>query len=244
MKQRESEATDPVEQPILAGIEGREKNFSWSWFVLWTVNWLTPFGIFMLVLVPAGYGLFGTSWPSGLFYLAATGLSLYVRRRDLKLYSASHPGLRGALALTGTLIFVVGAYFVATTLWPVSEDIWRQYEELQMGVVRMDIVYYAAKLPELIFQQALIFVLVCRFNAMGHRGWRLVRSFAILFALIHCPLIYMKGVAGIPYVLLSAGSALIFPPLITQFKWGIVYSFCAHWGTYAVAGLILRYLAA
>ncbi|MDF1660245.1 MAG: hypothetical protein P1V97_00635, partial [Planctomycetota bacterium] len=223
--------------------ECESKPFSLLWFLIWTAVWLTPFGVFMLVLVPAGYGLFGTSWPSGLFYLTATALGLAAYRSELRLYHDRAPNPWSGLAVLGTLLFVLGAWFFAASVWPVSAEIWQEYEKLQMGLIRMDGVYYAAKLPELIFQQSLIFVLVCRFNAMGHRGWRLIRSFAILFALIHCPLIIMKGLAGLPYVLAAAGSALVFPPLITQFRWGIVYSFCAHWGSYAVAGLILRYLA-
>lgn len=232
-----------MESQILEEREAAVKPFSFLWFLMWTVAWLTPFGIFMLVLVPAGYGLYGTSWPSGLFYLAATLLGLFAYRGELSLYQDQSPNPWSGLAIVGTLIFVLGAWAFATNVWPVSEEIWEEYKRLQMGLIRMDGVYYAAKLPELIFQQSLIFVLVCRFNSMGHCGWRLVRSFAVLFALIHCPLIIMKGFAGIPYVLAAAGSALVFPPLITQFKWGIVYSFCVHWGTYAVAGLILRYIA-
>ena len=49
-----------------------------AWILAWAACWLAPFALFVLVLVPAGFGMFGRSWVGGAFYLttALGGLAI------------------------------------------------------------------------------------------------------------------------------------------------------------------------
>ncbi len=213
-----------------------------AWLVAWGAAWLTPFGVFVLAFIPAGAGMFGRSWIGGLHFLAATAAALALFRREVRWGlerdrgAGAAPGL--ALALCGAATLVACALAQAT--WPLSPEAFERYRALQIGVARMDAVYHAVKLPELLFQQALIYVLTRRLQREGFAGWRLIGAFALAFAAIHLPLIALKGWAGVPFVLAAAAASAVFPALIARFRGGVAYSLCVHLLAYVIAGLALR----
>ena len=43
-----------------------------AWVLAWAACWLLPFAVFHYALIPNGYGMFGASWVSGLFFLLAS----------------------------------------------------------------------------------------------------------------------------------------------------------------------------
>jgi hypothetical protein len=200
---------------------------------------LVPFGAFHVFWVPQGYGLFESSWGGGLHYLACALAGAAVFRRELG-GARGWPGAGPALALTATAALAVGINAWIQAAWPLAPEAYARYEELQIGVGTLSGTYFTGKLPELVFQQTLIYVLVRRLQAGGHRGWRLIGTFALVFGGVHLPLIALKGLAAIPFVVGATSAALVFPPLIAWFRGGIAYSFCVHLLAYEAAGVALR----
>ncbi len=210
-----------------------------AWYPSWAAVWLAAFGLYQLVLTPAGYGLFGESWLSGGFFLLAAWAVLRAFRVPLRADLARPaPRALGILALCGALL--VACCLLCATFWPVSAAGWQQFARLQIGIVRMDAVYFTAKLPELLFQQSMILVLVRRLqsSAGGLRG--VLSGFALLFGAIHLPLLVLKGLAGLPYVLAAALLGCVFPLCIVRWRQGWLYAYCAHLLGYLVVGTGMR----
>ncbi len=213
------------------------------WVAAWLAAWLIPFGVFQLVLIPSGYGMFGQSWVSGLWFAGATVVGVALFRRELLRPApaeTSGPAIAPLLVLGAVAVLVGLVYAWARTGLPATAELFEACRDRQLGVVRMDAVYLAAKLPELVFQQAMILVLVRRLLHRGHRGLGLVGAFAAIFGTLHFLVIPLKGWAGIPIVAASFGAALIFPPLIARFRGGVGYSLSVHWLAYLVAGVAIR----
>lgn len=212
-----------------------------AWVLAWAAGWLTPFGVFVFLLIPAGFGMYGRSWVGGVWFTVATALVLLVFRKAARAPDTGRPtGLWPWVALGATAALTVAGYAWAHLSWPLDADALAPFRAVQIGLIRMDGVFLAVKLPELVFQQALILVLVRHFQLRGLRGWKLIGAFMIPFAGIHLPLLVIKGLAGLPFVLASMSASLVFVPLIVYFERGVAFSFCVHHLAYVVAGLALR----
>lgn len=224
-------AACPAEAPALP---------DFTWLAGWGVAWLLPFAVFHGLLVPRGFGMFGRAWVSGLWFLACAGLSAGAYR---PLLLTARPATRARWVLPVLAACLAGfaaVYALVPTRWPLSAEGWRYLEAHQIGLARMDATYLSLKLPELVFQQALILVLVRRLERAGLRGVRLVAWFALVFGGIHTPIVALKGWAGVPFVLAASGAALVFPPLIAGRRLGVIQAWCVHLGAYVLAGAALR----
>jgi hypothetical protein len=210
------------------------------WCVGWGCAWLATFAVFHTLLIPAGFGGFGTSWVAGLWYAvaAAGGLALY--RREWAGLDRAWPGPAPALAALGSVGLVVATYGATHSVWPLDAAAWAELERHQLALARFDGVYLVYKLPELCFQQALILMLTLRLQRSGLSGWRLIGGFALVFGGIHLPLLAVKGLVAVPFIVAATGAAALFPLLIARFRWGVAYSFSVHLLAYLVAGLALR----
>lgn len=203
--------------------------------------WLGTFGLFHALLVPHGYGMFGRSWVAGIYYAAAAALGLAVFRRERTgVRPGQGPLWAPALVLLLTLGGTAATYAWANVHLTPAPGVLARCRDLQLGLIRMDGVYLALKLPELCFQQALIWVLVRRLQATGLDGWKLIGAFALTFGGIHLPILALKGLAGLPFILAAASASLVFVPLITRFRAGVGYSYSVHLSAYVLAGIVLR----
>ncbi len=212
-----------------------------AWVLGWCSVWLAPFGVFVFFLVPAGFGMFGRSWVGGLWFAAATVGAALLYRRELRAPDeGKQTGAWPWTALAAAAALTVAGYVWAHASWPLAPETYERFHALQLGLIRMDSVYLATKLPELVFQQTLILVLVRHLQLRGLNGWKLVGVFLVPFAGIHLPLLVVKGLAGLPFLLASMGASLIFVPLIVHLRRGVAFSFCVHHLAYVVVGLVLR----
>ncbi len=211
-----------------------------AWIAGWVAGWLAAFGVFKLALIPAGAGMFGRSWVAGAFFLGAAALAARVTRRELAPERAAAPGAGPLLAVAGALALTAALGLWAERAWPLAPEAWERYRAHQIGVARMDLVYHAVKLPELVFQQAMILALTRRLLRHGLSGARLVGAFALVFGALHLPLVALQGLAGLPFVVAATASALVFPLLIARRPWGVAYAFCVHLLAYVAAGTALR----
>ncbi|RMG07370.1 MAG: hypothetical protein D6731_23885 [Planctomycetota bacterium] len=209
------------------------------WVLAWGALWLGTFGVWQLLLVPAGFGHYGRSWGGGLFFGLATLLGLLLHRQELP-SALRWPGRGPPLAVAAAAALTWGAARWVAVRWPVTPEALAPYRALRVGLVLLDGRYFLAKLPELCFQQALIYVLVRRLAGHGFRGLRLVGAFALVFGGVHLPILWNKGWAGAPFLGAALGASLVFPPLIARFRGGVAYSFCVHLLAYVLAGTLLR----
>ena len=211
------------------------------WVLGWAAAWLVPFGTFVLVLAPGGYGMFGRSWVGGLWFLLATAGVALCFRRELRAPDTGKPtGIWPSVALGSCGALTIACYALADANWPLAPDVFERFHALQFGLVRMDAIYLTVKIPDLIFQQTLIYVLVRHLQLRGLTGWPLIGAFMLPFAGIHAPLLVVKGLAGLPVLIASVVASLVFVPLIARLKRGVVFSFCVHHLFYVLAGLALR----
>lgn len=212
------------------------------WLLGWATMWLATFGVFVALLSPAGFGMYGRSWVGGLWYASAALTGAWLLRRELR---AEQTGVDwGRLPEAGLLLTLLGV--AACAAWaqsglPLSPETRAAFEREQLGFVRLDQVYFAVKLPELCFQQTLIYALVRRIQSWGRRGPALIATFALVFAAVHLPILAFKGAAaGLSILGASAAAGLLFVPLIAGVRRGVCLSFCVHLTAYLVAGLLAR----
>lgn len=207
------------------------------WLATWTVSWLSAFGVYELALVPMGYGMFGQSWVSGCYWLLATALALTLFRAQLNApEDISWPAL---LTTATVLTAILGTCLALRATTEIPKETLKLYESKQIGIVLMDANYFGVKVPEILFQQSMIALLVC-YLGERRQGWALIGTFALFFGSIHLPIVFLKGLAGFAYVAAAYSASLIFPPLIAFLRWGVCYSFCVHLSAYAVTGVIMR----
>jgi hypothetical protein len=232
---------EPVTHETVAAPSQRSAAAEALWVLGWAAAWLVPFGVFVFFMIPAGYGMFGRSWVGGIWFVVATGLIAALYRPELNVPGDGRPtGPWPGIALGATALLTVAGYAWAHASLQIEPDVFERFRALQLGLIRMDGVYLAVKLPELIFQQALIYVLVRHLQLRGLRGWTLIGVFLLPFAGIHVPLLVVKGLAGLPFLLASMAACLVFVPLIARFERGVAFSFCVHHLAYVIAGLALR----
>ncbi|MBL4850104.1 MAG: hypothetical protein JKY65_31635 [Planctomycetes bacterium] len=211
------------------------------WVLLWGAVWLLPFGVFQIVLIPQGYGMFGSGWLSGLWFALCTLVGAGIMRRELGFtVEGKDLGVLPPVVLGLSLALMIGTSLAVARGLPISAESWVKFEALQLGMIRLDLNYFVVKLPELCFQQALMFALVRRLQIAGLGGARLIGLFALLFGGIHLPLIAFKGLAAVPFIVAATGATTLFVPLIAWIRRGVCLSFSLHLCAYLVAGSILR----
>jgi hypothetical protein len=212
-----------------------------AWVLLWATVWLLPFGVFQTLLIPRGFGMFGSSWLSGSWFALCTLGGVWIMRGELRReVETKDLGPIPIVVLGLTLLAMVGVGFGVAHALPISSEAWSQFEQLQLGLIRLDLTYFTVKLPELCFQQALMVALVRRLQGAGFRGLRLIGVFALLFGSIHLPLIAFKGLAAVPFIVAATGAASLFVPLIAWIRRGVFLSFSVHLAAYLVVGSFLR----
>lgn len=99
--------------------------------------------------------------------------------------------------------------------------------------------YLFSKLFDVLFQQLEIIVLVSLLQSLNVSFNVIVCIFAILFSLLHIPLIKLKGRNfGIYFTLSAVISAFVFPYYILFVPGGVLYSFMIHITFYLFSGVI------
>lgn len=104
--------------------------------------------------------------------------------------------------------------------------------------IKLDYRYLASKTCEIMFQQTCIIILVLLLEKAGLSLIQIMVSFSLLFSLAHFPLLLTGQHSwALYYIIFSALSGFIFPPLILKLPSGFIYSFIVHWLFYTLAGV-------
>lgn len=103
----------------------------------------------------------------------------------------------------------------------------------------LDYRFMFSKSFEILFQQFAIGALVVKLGEVGLTPGGIVLFFAIFFALVHAPLIWLDNLEwGLYFTFSALLSAVAFPVLILTFSNGIVWSYIVHWLFYTVSSIV------
>lgn len=112
------------------------------------------------------------------------------------------------------------------------------YRNDSQNFIKLDYRYLVSKTFEILFQQTCIIVLVSLLAQAGLSLLAIMFLFFLLFGASHLPL-FLTGnwIWATYYIVFSALSGFIFPPLILKLSSGFIYSFIIHWLFYTLAGV-------
>jgi len=104
--------------------------------------------------------------------------------------------------------------------------------------ILMDYRYILPKAMEILFQQIFIVLLTLTLFDTGFTLTGAIIVFAVIFGLMHLPLIKSIGkFFGEYYSIFAALSAVVFPTLIIKFEYGFVYTYSIHLLFYTLSSL-------
>ncbi len=104
--------------------------------------------------------------------------------------------------------------------------------------------YLISKTFDILYQQIFVILLVAALDRMGFTIPQIIGAFALLFGLIHVPLVFVEGrFWGLYHTTAALLSAIVFPPLILMVPYGFIYTFIIHWGFYTLSGLLFWLVA-
>ena len=205
------------------------------WLVGWAACWWGVFAVAVSLMGPVasttldrvaqGIVVFSLGTFAAAFYLTRSGLA---RPQRPSVWPWVAVGT--ALGITALAYFVTGPIAAGSPL-------------AEIGCARMDKTYLAAKIPELLFQQTMIVILLRRMSLVTESMPKILGAYAVIFGVIHIPLIPMLGGYGAALLTASVLSTFAFPPLILRLNWGVAYSFSVHVLAYTAAGAAVRWAA-
>lgn len=103
----------------------------------------------------------------------------------------------------------------------------------------LDYRFFAAKSFDILFQQTGIVLMAVMLFEMWFSLPAITVFLAILFSVLHLPLLKTKGSAfGAYFALAAMVGAVIFPTLIIQVNYGFVYSYLVHWSFYIFSAVL------
>lgn len=203
--------------------------------ILWICVWAGAF----YILIPQGVNYLERSWIFALYFLgaAAIGYLLFQSEIQTVLTMDALPIFPFAL-LAAVVIIIVGTYRTTKKHIPKPAEA----EFIPNGpnpyFLTLDNRYIVSKSCEILFQQFVIAVLVILLLRSGLSLWQTMATFAVLFGVVHLPLLRTGNrFWGWYFTLFAIGSSVVFPPLISKVPYGFVYTYIIHWMFYTVSGV-------
>lgn len=95
-----------------------------------------------------------------------------------------------------------------------------------------------SKSAELLFQQIFVVLLILFLRDAGLNIRQIILVFAIIFGVVHIPLIFIeRNWPSWYFTIFSIFSAIVFPVLILKVHYGFVYSYIVHWVFYTLTAV-------
>lgn len=202
-------------------------------FLLWILFWIAFKAVYYL-LAQKELNYLTHYQAASLYFFSASCLVIFV------FYSQIMPFIKN-FSLTPFLLLIL--FFLVNVLsYKTAKIIFTKqlnnFKHPNIYFARMSYRYMLAKSFEILFQQLLIIALVSFLLELRVSFNLMVLLFALLFSLIHLPLVKIKNVFfGIYFTLAALISAVFFPFLILYIPTGYVYSYILHWLFYLVSGV-------
>lgn len=199
---------------------------------LWICCWLVVKGIAYYFSASGQYYIDKTLFFAGHFFTSAI-ICYFLFKPSIDPYLLTI----SSQSLVFLFLFLVGVtllHWHSHRLFPVEQLMSNKYV-----FTRFDKRYVFAKIFDITYQQTLIITLVSLLVTQGYSQTTIYLLFALLFGVLHLPLIKIRGkVFGIYFTLAAIGAGFFFPYLLIHFPSGVVYSYMLHWSFYIVSALL------
>lgn len=213
-----------------------------------TLRFLIDVIVWFLVWL-AGWGLYGVMWRRKINYVRRFAItSLYFLTLSIVIAIL----FRGTFARVVTdfnftpFVVLVLVYVATLVVYHLS----RKYLEKPTRLISanpneffltLDYRYLISKSFELLFQQAMIVLLILIVYGVTDTMINVMLVYGVIFALAHIPIYPLIGATArifkLVYFAASIASAIVFPLLILKVGYGFVYSFVIHSSFYTLAAL-------
>lgn len=204
--------------------------------LLLVLMWFGTWAFFYFYLIGRGINYVKDAEVTTLYFLfvSVTMLGLFGDR--LAPFLDDYAGLPfGILAVA--FLLNLGIYYYVPTFFRRPSVLIKKYPN--EFFLALDSRYLISKTFDIIYQQIFIILLVAALARIGLSVKEITLAFALLFSVIHFPLIWIEGrLWGIYFMTAALLSALFFPPLILQVPYGFIYTFIIHWGFYTLSGML------
>lgn len=205
----------------------------------WLAYWLSVMGIYILILKPMGINHLHYVGITIFYYItsALVGLKLFFPKQNLQYVSQLK--MQIVLYLIAAFLFV----YITTILGELIPLPAKHREYLVYKEFFYPLMFWKSsfsKLSDLIFQQFLIISLVLFFKDKVKDDAKAIWAFTWIFFLLHVPLFFVFGFAGIVFIVPSLLAGVVFSYCILRFKWGVFLSMCIHQSYYLALAILMR----
>jgi hypothetical protein len=206
---------------------------------VWLATWVGT-GFVYVLMIRRGINYVSRPGWVALYFTAATGLAAWpVREQLLPSLQALRPW--HALLVGGaTAVHVVGILALRAYVGP--SELARRHPHIYW--LRLDRRYLISKPFEILFQQALVLVLMLLLTERGFSVLACIACFVVLFPALHVPIVPLVGPTfGWYYVTASGVAAVVFPILIAARPDGYVFTYVLHGLFYFASAAVITLFA-
>ena len=196
--------------------------------VIWAILWGATFGLFFLIFTSEDY-VKRYIWVSAYYMVGAIFAFLVFKERLLKLLTdfTAQP----LIILAVVAISQVAAHYYLPKCIKEPTEYFKRYPK--RSYLNLSFKRLISKSIELITQQMFIILLTLFLSDAGLRLTQIVMVFALIFGVVHIPLIFIeRWWTSWYFVALSFVASAVFPTLILKVRYGFVYGYIIHWVFY------------
>jgi|SRR3989344_3473729 len=193
-----------------------------TWALLWGLSW----GFFLLYIYKRIDYIKHFIWTALYFLATAIITSFIFSDYIVRIFENFTP--IPFLVLVGVLVIHVFLYFYIPKHLKEPEDYFQRYPKRQY--LTLDKRRLVSKSMDILAQQLFVVLLVLFLQDAGLSFKQIILSFALVFGIVHLPLIFLeRGWPSWYFTIGSILSAILFPILIIKVHYGFVYSYIVHW---------------
>jgi len=208
--------------------------------IILVLSFLLAFGFSGMVMKRNGmsyvnsYKIYFAYWGIFSFFLYSIYWDLLVFLRDLNLGLV----MMYLLVLFSSIAII---YSVFRAKLKAPKDMIEKYGKADAEFLFMNLPYVIVKTVEIAFQQLFVTILVLLLHQnLGMNFLELTLYFLVFFGVVHFLLLFFMD---IKFVLLYSIAAMlasfIFPFMILNIQYGLVYNYIIHWMFYLISGMLV-----
>jgi heme O synthase-like polyprenyltransferase len=210
-----------------------------DYVIKWLIFWMTVMGLFPLVLD----NYFGINYENSPFIAMCYYLSsVFVATKliDFKLVISHVKENRQLYIMSALFLAFLFVPLAIEKILPVSPDMTAFLEKWKFRFPLFRLPISISKLSEIIFQQALVLVLVLHLGSKYNKR-ESIKIFTWIFFVLHIPLfIVFQGAVALIFIIPSLLAGIMFSYAILSYRRGASISLLVHLFFYVGVGIIFR----
>lgn len=199
--------------------------------IIWAVLWGATFGFFFLIFTSEDY-IKRYIWVSA-YFITAIIFNLFVFREQISRAFSDFTIVPLIVLVVVVALQIAMYYYLPKYFKKEPTEYFKRYPK--RSYLNFNFRRLTSKSTELVLQQLFIISLTLILNDASLSLTQIVITFAILFGIVHTPLIFIeKWWTSWYFVILSFVASALFPTLILKIKYGFVYGYIVHWVFYTL----------